>query len=243
MVVAGPAQRDRASAQGLTAGRVFRRNLKQSFPPAAGNPQPRAQQNPGHADRCRAGNHQGPALLLEHLAMHMKDASQLVIDNLGALSRTISHAPIMSDVRGQPGRTAEPPARAARVGSLWCRDAAGALVAGVLDRERDRAHPGRAPRSWQRPRVYGRSAGLFASGALDSRTVPARTRQLCHGIDRVTLPSLGSRGYFRPLCSVLMRRCVIVLIRREGQGIAARACGGCRCPRAGGTAGGGERRR
>ena len=54
-------------------------------------------------------------MLLEHLAMLVKDASQLVIENLagsGAISRTISHAPSMSDLCGPLGCTAEPLASA-----------------------------------------------------------------------------------------------------------------------------------
>src|ERR1017187_9243127 len=98
MVAANPAQRAGRTAQNLTTGRVFRRDLQQSLPPAARNPQPRVQLHPGHADRCCAGRQQSPALLLEHLAMLVKDPSQLAIENLVAISRTISHAPSMSDL-------------------------------------------------------------------------------------------------------------------------------------------------
>ena|ERR1022692_3971002 len=105
MVAAGPAQRAGRTAPNLTTGRVFRRDLKQSFPPAARNPQPRVQYHPGHGDRCCARRQQSPALLLQHLAMLVKDASQFVIENLaglGAISRIISHTPSMSDLDGQP---------------------------------------------------------------------------------------------------------------------------------------------
>ena len=41
--------------------------------------------------------------------MLVKDASQLVIENLGpgTARRTISHAPSMSDVYGQPGHASQ----------------------------------------------------------------------------------------------------------------------------------------
>jgi hypothetical protein len=110
MAAAGPAQRAGGSAQNLAAGGVFRRDLQQSFPPAAGNPQPRAQHHPWHGDRCCAGRQQSPAVLLQ--GMLVKDASQLVIENLaglGAISRIISHAPSMSDLAGRPGQGKRPP--------------------------------------------------------------------------------------------------------------------------------------
>jgi hypothetical protein len=103
MVATGPAQRAGRTAQKLTTGRILRLDLQQPLPPAARNPQPRAQHHPWHGDRCSARRQQSPALLLQHLAMLVKDASQLVIEylaRLGAISRIISHAPSMSDLDG-----------------------------------------------------------------------------------------------------------------------------------------------